>query len=72
MSDKSIESGKTFTDSCNTNDTDGDKLNITKNVISRSVKQNLYSDQVSNLLKHCKNVNFKTKFKHSTDSEVNR
>lgn len=50
--EKCIGSEKVFTDSFCTEDTDSDKLNVVRNVIPRRVKQNVYSDQVSNLLKH--------------------
>lgn len=50
--EKYIESEKVFTDRFNSEDTDSDNQNVTRNDISHRVKQNVYSRQVSNLFKH--------------------
>lgn len=50
--EKYIEPEKLFTDSFNTECSDSDNLNFNRNVISHKVKQNKYTDQVSNFFKY--------------------
>lgn len=47
--EKSIGPEKAYTDSFMTEDSDGHKISVTRNIVSRRVKRIIYSDGVGNM-----------------------